>query len=194
MEISVRINQSEYMTKKEYKECLAAEVFVSKSSSILRKLLYRFTDLYLNPSHHAIFMIRKMQYLASRGGVISRYRAMWIQKRLVQKYSMHVSPYCKIGKGFHLPHPVGIVIGSSVSLGFNVSVYQNCTLGGARIGDVKKGNQPTVGNNVTIFAGSLVLGRVTVADNVIIAANSVLLKDAEECGIYAGTPAKLIMK
>lgn len=146
------------MTKSEYREYLKLEVFTSKSENFLRRVFYHFTDLYLNPSHHAVYLIRKMQYVASKGDKLSFYRALWMQKRIVQKYSMHVSPFCKIGKGFHLPHPVGIVIGSSVVIGDNCSVYQNVTLGGARIGDVKRKMQPVIGANCTIFAGSMVLG------------------------------------
>lgn len=180
------------MTKKEYKELLETEVFTSKSGNIFKKIFYRFTDLYLNPSHHAIYLIRKMQYVASQKGKLSFYRALWMQKRLLQKYSMHVSPFCKIGKGLHLPHPVGIVIGSSVVIGENCSVYQNVTLGGARTGDVKKKNQPTIANNCTIFSGAMVLGGVNVHEHCIIAANSVILKDTESPGVYAGSPAKKV--
>lgn len=180
------------MTRKEYYMLLEKEVYTTKSKSFYRRLINRFCDLYLNPSHHAVYLIRKMQYTASQKGRLAHYRALWMQKRLLQKYGMHISPYCKIGEGFHLPHPLCIVIGTHVVIGSNCSVYQGVTLGGGRIGDVKKGNQPTIGNNVTIFTGAMILGRIIVDDDTIIAANSVVLKSTEGSGTYAGTPAKKI--
>lgn len=41
-------------------------------------------------------------------------------------------------------------------------------------------------------AGSSVIGNVKVADNVILGANACLQKDANESGVYVGTPAKRI--
>lgn len=105
---------------------------------------------------------------------------------------MHISPYAQIGTGLHIPHPTSIVIGAKTVIGENFTIYQNTTIGGARTGDVKKGNQPKIGNNVTVFAGAMILGKVNVGDNVIIGANSVLLSDAEENGVYSGTPAKRV--
>ena len=67
-----------------------------------------------------------------------------------------------------------------------------CYIRGGRTGDVKKHNQPTIGDNVTIFAGAMGLGKLHVNDNSIIAANSVLLKDTEGSGVYAGSPARKV--
>lgn len=179
------------MTKQEYNQFLEAEVFPAKCSLIYR-LYYRLIGLYLDGPHHAIYLIRTMQYSASHKGIFYFFRTLLIQKRLLQKYSMHISPYCIIGKGLHLPHPIGIVIGKHVIIGEYCSIYQCVTLGGGRTGDVKKHNQPTIGDNVTIFAGAMVLGKLHVNDNSIIAANSVLLKDTEGSGVYAGSPARKV--
>lgn len=40
-----------------------------------------------------------------------------------------------------------------------------------------------------MYAGSSVIGSVTVCDNAIIAAGACLVKDAEEPGVYMGVPA-----
>lgn len=183
------------MTKQEYRELLEAEVFTIKNDTpkhFLSSLYYRFWGLYLDPSHHAVYLIRKMQYLASQKGLFRNYRTLWIRNKLIHKYGMHISPHCRIGKGLRLPHPVGIVIGKCVVIGDNCSIYQYVTLGGARTGDVKRDNQPAIGDDVTIFAGAMILGKIHVDDNTIVAANSVLLKDTNGSGVYAGTPAKKV--
>lgn len=57
---------------------------------------------------------------------------------------------------------------------------------------MNKGNQPTLGDNVTIFANALALGKIMIGNNVIIGANSLLLDSAEDGTICVGSPAKCI--
>lgn len=133
-----------------------------------------------------------MQYYASCNNIYKKFRTRQLINKLIRRYGIHISPYAQIGVGLHIPHPTSIVIGAKTIIGNNFTIYQNTTIGGARTGDVKKGNQPKIGNNVTVFAGAMILGKVNVGDNVIIGANSVLLSDAEENGVYSGTPAKRV--
>lgn len=133
-----------------------------------------------------------MQYNGSIPGKIHSYVTQRLHMKLATKFGIHISPNAKIGVGIHLPHPTSIVIGNSVVIGKRCSIYQGCTIGGARTGDAKKGNQPVIGDNCVLFSGSMILGNIHVADNCIIAANSVLLQDAYESGIYAGSPARKV--
>ena len=58
----------------------------------------------------------------------------------------------------------------------------------ASSGAVNIGNNIVFGRNVTVLKG------VTIGDNCIIGLNSVVTKDIDSSGIYAGNPAKLIRK
>lgn len=51
---------------------------------------------------------------------------------------------------------------------------------------------PTIGNNVWIAAGAVVIGPITIGDDVIIGANSVVTKDIPSHSIVAGNPGKII--
>lgn len=176
----------------EYKNLLEEEVYKDKERPKgLKKCLLRLNTRCFSPSRRAVLLVRKMQYYYQRGGFWAFY-SQFFSRRLWREFGCFISPNAKIGKGFHLPHPTGIVIGTAVSIGENVSVYQGVTIGGANWGDAKIGNQPVIGNNVTCFAGCKVLGKITVGDDVVLAASCVLLRDAEPGGVYAGVPAKRV--
>lgn len=61
---------------------------------------------------------------------------------------------------------LGIVISRKASLGSNCRIYQHVTIGSG------KGGYPTIGNNVIIYSGATLCGKITIGDNVIIGANS----------------------
>ena len=58
-------------------------------------------------------------------------------------------------------------------------------------GDKSKWKSTLIGNNVSIGTNSTILP-VSICDNVVIGAGSVVTKDITQRGIYAGNPAKLI--
>ena len=77
-----------------------------------------------------------------------------------------INPGATIGKSFFIDHGTGIVIGETCVIGDNVKVYQGVTLGAL---STRKGRQlvgvrrhPTIENNVTIYAGAVILGGDTV--------------------------------
>ena len=51
---------------------------------------------------------------------------------------------------------------------------------------------PIIGNNVSIGSGAVVVGPITIGDNVIIGANSYVDKDVPSNVVVAGSPAKVI--
>jgi len=57
-----------------------------------------------------------------------------------------------------------------------------------------KKSTPTIQDNVTIYAGAVIIGKVTIGTNSIIGANSVVLKDVPTNEIWAGNPAKFVKK
>ena len=65
--------------------------------------------------------------------------------------------------------------------------------GGPARGDRSKYKKTFVGNNVSIGTNSTILP-VTISDNVVIGAGSVVTNDITESGIYVGNPAKLLKR
>lgn len=52
--------------------------------------------------------------------------------------------------------------------------------------------RPIIGNNVKIYANSLILGGITIGDNVIIGAASVVLKSVPDNCTVVGNPARIV--
>jgi serine O-acetyltransferase len=80
-----------------------------------------------------------------------------------------IHPGATIGPGFFIDHGTGVVIGETAVIGSNVRLYQAVTLGAKRFatdedGHLHKGGarHPIVEDDVVIYAGATVLGRVTI--------------------------------
>jgi serine O-acetyltransferase len=80
-----------------------------------------------------------------------------------------IHPGATIGPGFFIDHGTGVVIGETALIGRNVRLYQAVTLGAKRFatdddGHLQKGGtrHPIVEDEVVIYAGATILGRVTI--------------------------------
>ncbi|MEI7612716.1 MAG: serine O-acetyltransferase EpsC [Betaproteobacteria bacterium] len=89
-----------------------------------------------------------------------------------------IHPGAEIGSGFFIDHGTGVVIGETAVIGNRVRLYQAVTLGAKRFdqeenGDLKKGiaRHPTVEDDVVIYAGATILGRITIGKGSTIGGN-----------------------
>ncbi|MGG3709334.1 serine O-acetyltransferase [Heyndrickxia coagulans] len=147
--------------------------------------------LITDPGVLAIFLYRIQQkYTKNKGKNI-------IAKLIrVINHNITGADFCigaQIDKGLIIRHPNGIVIGSGTIIGQNCTLLQQVTFG-EKYGDGSDilHQYPKVGSNVTISAGAKLIGNVIVGDNVIIGANSVVLKNIPNNSVAVGVPAKVI--
>lgn len=89
-------------------------------------------------------------------------------------------------------HPVGIVISDQAKIGNNCRIFQNVTIGGKS--DKNPLNLPTLEDNVTIYANSVLVGKITIGKNSVIGCGSVVMCDVPANEVWAGNPAKFIKK
>ena len=89
-----------------------------------------------------------------------------------------IHPGARIGPGCFIDHGTGVVIGETAVLGRGVRIYQNVTLGAKSIptdsqGHATKGapRHPVVEDDVVIYAGATVLGRITLGRGSVIGGN-----------------------
>jgi len=89
-----------------------------------------------------------------------------------------IHPRAVIGENFTIDHGTGVVIGSTSVIGNNVKIYQGVTLGAKSFPLDENGNpikgiprHPIVEDNVVIYSGATILGRVTIGRNSVIGGN-----------------------
>src|SRR5690606_29212870 len=95
-----------------------------------------------------------------------------------------IHPGATIGEHFFIDHGTGVVIGETAIIGNNVRIYQHVTLGAKRFpsdadGSLTKGlpRHPVVEDDVVIYAGATILGRVTLGKGCTIGGNVWLIND-----------------
>ncbi len=89
-----------------------------------------------------------------------------------------IHPGAEIGRGFFIDHGTGVVIGETAVIGERVRIYQAVTLGAKTFptddnGNLQKGlpRHPIVEDEVVIYAGATVLGRITIGKGSVIGGN-----------------------
>jgi serine O-acetyltransferase len=87
-----------------------------------------------------------------------------------------IHPGAEIGESFFIDHGTGVVIGETAVIGRRVRLYQGVTLGARRFVTDEHGvlaknypRHPVVEDDVVIYAGASVLGRITVGQGAVIA-------------------------
>jgi serine O-acetyltransferase len=100
-----------------------------------------------------------------------------------------IHPGAQIGAGFFIDHGTGVVIGETAVIGERVRIYQHVTLGAKRFpvgedGGLTKGlpRHPILEDDVVIYAGATVLGRVTIGRGATIGGNVWLTHDVPAGG------------
>lgn len=94
------------------------------------------------------------------------------------KTGIDIHPGATIGPGFFIDHGTGVVIGETAVIGARVRVYQAVTLGARSFPSDENGHaikglprHPKVEDDVVIYAGATVLGRVTLGKGASIGGN-----------------------
>ncbi len=103
--------------------------------------------------------------------------------RIITEYAhsltgIDIHPGADIGKKFFIDHGTGVVIGETCIIGSGCRIYQGVTLGAKSFKNDENGNpikgmprHPIIEDGVIIYAGTTVLGRITIGKNSVIGGN-----------------------
>ena len=96
-------------------------------------------------------------------------RGVPLLPRMMSEYAhgrtgIDIHPGATIGDYFFIDHATGVVIGETTVIGDRVKIYQGVTIGAlsVRKEEANRKRHPTIGNDVTIYAGATILGGDTV--------------------------------
>ncbi|OGS19264.1 MAG: serine O-acetyltransferase [Elusimicrobia bacterium RIFOXYA2_FULL_50_26] len=138
------------------------------------------------PGLHAVWMHRVAHFLWNRKFLFSA-RFISHVNRFITGIEIH--PGATVGRRFFIDHGMGVVIGETAEIGDDVLLYQGVVLGGTSL--EKKKRHPTLGNNVVVGAGAIVLGAIKLGNNSRIGAGSVVLHEVPANATAVGVPARI---
>ena len=170
-----------------------------KMDILIKANLYRYNGLTgtkgllrgrLTPGFRYMYIVRKISKCR-------KYSPMWLLYRvLLRRYSFKFGiqiPYTtQIGEGFYIGHFGTIVISPKAKIGKNCNIAHNVTIWKANRGRLN--GFPTIGNNVWIGTGSVIVGNINIGDNVLVAPNSFVNVDVPPFSLVLGNPCKIVPK
>lgn len=105
---------------------------------------------------------------------------------------IEIHPGATIGRRFFIDHGMGVVIGETVEIHDDVSIYQGVTLGGT---SWQKGKRhPTIENHVVIGTNAIVLGPITIGSESKIGSGSVVVHDVPPHSTVVGIPGRIVKR
>ena len=120
-------------------------------------------------------------------------RAWYLAMLRLTSYITHIQiPYTtQIGEGLYIGHYGTIVINPEAKIGKNFSVTAEALVGNSQ---GKLGGVPVIGNNVRMGQFSVVVGGITVGNDVLIAPGAFVNFDVPDNSIVIGNPGQIIQK
>jgi len=110
---------------------------------------------------------------------------------LTYRYGFQIPSATDIGPGLFIGHFGIIVISINAKIGTNCNIAHNVTIGAAR---GKRAGAPEIGDRVWIGTGAVIVGKIKIENDVLIAPNSFVNRDIPSNTLVIGNPAKLISK
>ncbi|MBN2382859.1 serine acetyltransferase [bacterium] len=184
-------NESEYFTKNFLKKALIIE---AKMRGIATTGLFTYIRYWyyaiVNKTWSPVFLFRLSVYHYHNG--IKRWASILHRMNIVLNgcdigYETRISPPLTIY------HPVGIVIGAHTKMGSGCILHAGCQCVQTPLFIGGNGQYPTIGNNVFIGAGTIIVGGVTIGDNSILGAHALVIESIPPYSKVIGPKAKILL-
>jgi serine O-acetyltransferase len=106
------------------------------------------------------------------------------------KYGFDISPTTHIGPGLYIGHFGGIVISPHTILGTNINIAQGVTIGAESRGS--RAGAPTLEDRVWVGANAVIVGKVTIGHDALIAPGAYVNFDVPSMAVVLGNPGKVV--
>lgn len=168
------------------------------STKLLKDDLYRYEGdrsrrwrvklkyLFFVPGFTYTFFFRRAS--AARNALA---RAFWSVPLQVTRYITHIQiPVgTRIGRGLRIVHFGHVVVNPSATIGENFTISQGCLIGSA-LG--KHEGVPVIGDRVYMSANAVIIGKVNIGNDVMIAPGALVNFDVPDNSVVIGNPGQVI--
>ena len=140
-----------------------------------------------NPSLFYQIIFRKAHYYncTKRIRLIGTYYRYKLNK-LSRKLQIQIPYTTNIGCGLNIVHYGRLIVSPVVKIGNNCNIFTGVTIGSTTRGS--KMGVPTIGDNVWIGPNAVIVGKIKIGNNVLIAGNAFVNFDVPDNSIVIGNP------
>lgn len=137
------------------------------------------------------YLVIFRKYKAHNNRILKKFYQIKLH-RISKKTFIQIPYSTTIGKGFYIGHNGPVVINPGSRIGNNCNIATGSVIGQENRGERK--GCPTIGNEVWIGANSVIVGKINIGNDVLIAPLSYVNFDVPNHSIVVGNPAKIIPK
>jgi serine O-acetyltransferase len=166
------------MKFKEFRSLVSSDIerFAEHTDVELTKV--KKLSIFLMPSIQAIFLYRLGRYFYLKGWTLVS-RALFTINLVL--WGTEIPPSTRIGRGFYMPHTVGVTIFAIVGERFTCYAQAGIGGGSGNESDIGAGpGLPVLGDNVLVGAKALIVGPVRIGSGTMISAGSFITYDVPE--------------
>ena len=136
---------------------------------------------------------RKAQYYRGKKRFLLQYLYWELKKRrLSTKTHIQIPTVTQIGKGFYIGHFGRVIVNPRAVLGNNITINTGVTIGQTNRGENK--GAPVISDNVWIGTNAVIVGKISIGTDVMIAPNAFVNFNVPPHSIVIGNPAKIISR
>jgi serine O-acetyltransferase len=142
--------------------------------------------LFCYPGLHALWFHRRSHWLWMHD---LKFFARFVSHITRFLTGIEIHPGAQIGRRVVIDHGMGVVIGETAEVGNDVLIYMGVVLGGTALENIKR--HPTIGNNVIIGSGAIVLGPIEIGDGAKVGAGAVVVRPVPPGATVVGVPGRI---
>lgn len=131
-----------------------------------------------------LFFFRLAQSVEPK--ILRKFISVFFLRHYYKRYGLEIPYTSNVGGGLYLGHAFNITINGSSTIGCNCNIHKGVVVGQTNRGP--KIGVPKIGNNVWIGINAVIVGNVTIGDDVLIAPNSYVNVDIPSHSVVLGNP------
>lgn len=105
------------------------------------------------------------------------------------RYGLEIPPSAEIGPGLYLGHAFNITVNPAARIGKNVNLHKGVVIGQENRGPRK--GAPVIGDRVWVGANAVIVGKVTVGNDVLVAPGAYINCDVPSHSVVVGNPCSI---